>query len=119
MWREKERGVPVDPTGTLVSGESFKGIKELKTILKDKHRAEFYRCVTEKLLTYALGRGVEYYDTETVDQIVEALQKRDGHFGALLYGVIESAPFQRARPPQVEPATKPTVPSATRADASE
>jgi hypothetical protein len=53
--------------------------------------------LTEKLLTYALGRGLEYYDVETVDQIVDRLDRADGHFSALLAGVIESAPFQRER----------------------
>ncbi len=58
---------------------------------------DFYRCLTEKFLTYALGRGTGYYDVETIDQIVQRLDHEDGHFSALLTGVIESAPFQRMR----------------------
>ena len=67
------------------------------TTLVTNHRGEFYRCLTEKFLTFALGRGTEYYDIETVDQIVKKLDQEDGRFSALLMGVIESAPFQKQR----------------------
>jgi hypothetical protein len=97
MWREKERNQTIDPAGTLVTGESFQGVRELKHILAHEHRDDFYRCLTEKLLTYAVGRGTEYYDVETIDQIVRRLDREDGRFSALLAGVIESAPFQRMR----------------------
>jgi hypothetical protein len=69
----------------------------LKHILANEHRADFYRCLTEKFLTYALGRGTEYYDVETIDQIVQRLDRENGHFSALLSGVIDSAPFQEMR----------------------
>jgi hypothetical protein len=98
MWREKERGQVIEPGGKLVTGESFNDVRELKRILAENHRSDFERCLTEKLLTYALGRGLEYYDLETVDQIVRRLEKADGHFSALLMGIIESAPFQKQRP---------------------
>ena len=97
MWRQKERGQPIDASGKLLTGESFRDIRELKQILKDEHRIDFYRCLVEKMLTYALGRGLEYYDVETVDRIVERLEREDGRFSALLNGVIESAPFQERR----------------------
>jgi hypothetical protein len=97
MWREKERGQPIDSTGKLLSGESFTNIRELKRILASRHATEFYRTVTEKLLTYALGRGLDYYDVATVDNIVERLEKSNGHPSALLTGIIESAPFQKTR----------------------
>jgi hypothetical protein len=48
-------------------------------------------------LTYALGRGPEYYDAEAIDRIVERMQKEDGRFSALVMGVVDSAPFQRQR----------------------
>jgi hypothetical protein len=98
LWREKERGQMIDPSGKLVTGETFNDVRELKKILAEKHGGDFERCLTEKLLTYALGRGLEYYDLETVDQIVRRLEKEDGHFSALLMGIIESAPFQKERP---------------------
>jgi hypothetical protein len=97
MWREKERGQTIDSAGKLITGESFHDIRELKRTLKDQHRLDFYRCLTEKLLTYALGRGLEYYDVETVDQIVTRLERENGRFSALLMGIVESAPFQRRR----------------------
>ncbi len=61
------------------------------------HRQEFYQTLSRKLLTYASGRGTEYYDVETVDEIVKRLNANDGRFSALLMGVIESAPFQKMR----------------------
>jgi mono/diheme cytochrome c family protein len=97
MWREKERGQKIEAGGKLITGESFEDVKELKHILATKHRSDFLRCVTEKLLTYALGRGLEYYDVETVDQIVARLDRENGHFSGLVMGIIESSPFQKRR----------------------
>ena len=96
-WRDKDMQQPVDATGKLSTGEAFKDIRELKKILLTNHREEFYRCLTQKLLTYALGRGVEYYDTPTVDQIVDNMNKDGGKFSALLMGVIDSVAFQQQR----------------------
>ncbi len=97
MWRDAERDQPVEPSGTLVSGETFQDIRQLKRILATTHARDFHRCLTEKLLTYALGRGLEYYDVATVDRIVERIEGSEGRFSALLLGVIESAPFQKTR----------------------
>jgi hypothetical protein len=97
MWRDKERNQPIETAGTLITGEPFKDVRELKHILVTTHREDFYRCLTSKLLTYALGRGLEYYDVGTVDQIVQRLDDNNGHFSALLTGIIESAPFQEQR----------------------
>ncbi len=97
VWRDKERGQPIDTAGKLITGETFNSVQELKHILATKHKTDFYRCLTEKLLTYALGRGVEYYDTETVDKIVHRLESENGRFGALVEGIVDSAPFQEQR----------------------
>jgi len=97
MWREKERGQPVDSAGQLITGEPFTNIRELKHILATDRHLDFYRTLTEKMLIYALGRGLEYYDVETVDRIVDRLEKSDGRFSALLMGVVESTPFQKRR----------------------
>ncbi len=97
IWRETENAQPIDASGTLLTGEKFDGIRQLKAIIKSQHRLDFYRCLTEKLLTYALGRGLEYYDEYTVDQIVARLDREQGKFSALLMGIIESAPFQKQR----------------------
>jgi hypothetical protein len=98
IWRDKERGQEIDGSGVLISGEKFKSVQELKKILASKDRKEdFYRCLTEKLLTYALGRGMDYQDIGTIDQIVARLDKQQGRFSALLAGVIDSPAFQRTR----------------------
>ncbi len=97
MWREQEGGQPIIAAGRLLSGETFTNVKELKKILAANHTAEFYHTITEKLLTYALGRGLEYYDVATVDAIVTRLQKSGGRPSELIAGIIESAPFQKTR----------------------
>jgi hypothetical protein len=97
MYREQERKQPLDISGKLITGEEFKTIQELKHILVEKHYLDFYRCLTEKMLTYALGRGLEYQDVYTVDQIVDRLVESGGKPSALLLGIIESAPFQKRR----------------------
>jgi len=99
LWRDKEFGQPIESAGTLVTGEKFKDVRDLKRILATARREDFYRCLTEKLLTYALGRGLEDYDVEAVDRIVQRLEQSDGRFSALLMGVVESAPFQKSRVP--------------------
>jgi hypothetical protein len=104
MWRDTDHGRPIDTSGTLLTGENFENLRELKNVLKKEHRLDFFRCLTEKLLTYALGRGLEYYDEHTVDQIVRQLDREDGRFSVLLTGIVESAPFQRHRatPPHAD-----------------
>jgi hypothetical protein len=108
MWREKERNQPIQAAGALITGESFQDVRQLKHLLVTEHRLDFYRCLTEKMLTYALGRGLEYYDTQAVDDIVERLDRSGGKMRALLQGVIESAPFQKRRRPD-GPGPQPTV----------
>ena len=97
MWREQERKQPIDAAGRLITGETFNDVRELKRVLVTKHRQDFYHCLAEKFLTYALGRGVEHYDIETLDRIVAELEKQNGRFSALLDGVVHSAPFQKRR----------------------
>jgi hypothetical protein len=97
MYREQENDQTIDASGTLLTGEEFKGVEDVKKILVNERRLDFYRCITEKLLTYALGRGLEYHDEHTVDRIVEQLERDQGKFSTLLMGVINSAPFQKQR----------------------
>jgi hypothetical protein len=97
MFRESRPDRVIDTTGILLTGESFNTVKELKRILVTQRRLDFYRCLTEKLLTYALGRGLEDYDVSTVDGIVERLDKENGRPAVLLSGIIESVPFQKCR----------------------
>jgi mannose-6-phosphate isomerase class I len=115
MFRDQERGQTIEAGGQLITGEKFANIQELKHILANQHRADFYRCLTEKLLTYALGRGLEDYDVETVDRIVERMEKQDGRFSALLLGVIESAPFEKRRAGAAAAGETPPKPAPRRA----
>jgi len=96
-WRDQERGKPIDPAGQLVSGEAFSGVGELKRILAEDHRSTFLRCVTEKMLIYALGRAIDYRDETTIDAICERLERSEGRASALIEGIIESAAFQKQR----------------------
>ncbi len=99
MWRDQDAKQPITPAGKLVTGEAFANVRELKHIITHERRLDYYRCLTEKLMTYALGRGLEYYDVPTVDQIVNQLDQEQGKFSVLLNGVIQAAAFQRQRNP--------------------
>jgi hypothetical protein len=117
MWRDKERNQAIDTSSQLITGEKFSDIRELKRVVTNERRTDFHRCLTEKLLTYALGRGLEYQDVETVDRIVAELERDGGRFSTLLTGVIESAPFQKRRVLSAAgtPAGKPASPVQIRA----
>jgi Protein of unknown function (DUF1592)/Protein of unknown function (DUF1588)/Protein of unknown function (DUF1587)/Protein of unknown function (DUF1585)/Protein of unknown function (DUF1595)/Planctomycete cytochrome C len=93
VWRDKDGGVAVDPSGELPNGQSFKGPDGLKQIIKQDNSL-FVRCLSEKMLTYALGRGVELYDRGAVDKIVEAVTLDDYRFAALISAIVNSDPFQ-------------------------
>jgi hypothetical protein len=96
LWRDKERGQPLPPAeGQLITGEKFADVKELKKLLATTRHRDFYYCLTAKLMTYALGRGPEPCDITTVDGIVDRLEKTDGKFSSLIYGIIESPAFQQ------------------------
>ena len=97
-WRDQDAGASVDSSGKLPSGESFRGPGELKGILK-AHKNEFARCLTEKMLTYALGRRMEEYDYCAVEQIVKSLESNRYRFTALVFGIVKSDPFQKRRIP--------------------
>lgn len=96
-WRDTEAGQPIQPAGRLATGEPFADVRELKRVIVRDRKADVYHCLAEKLLTYALGRGLEYYDTYALDEIAAKLEQADGRMSALLFGVIESAPFQSQR----------------------
>ena len=117
MYRTTERGKPIDASGRLIDGKTFGDIRDLKQILKNDHRDEFYHCVAEKLLTYALGRGLDYHDVETLDTIVDRIKGNHGKFSALLMGVIESPAFQSRkgpdRPTAAAPAPKNSRPASS------
>lgn len=115
MWRDQELGRPVEVAGRLITGEAFSDVRELKRILATERRTDFYRCLTDKLLTYALGRGLEYADVETVDQIVLRLEQAEGRPTALIMGIVESAPFLQRRSIGPEDSQKSIRPAGQRA----
>jgi hypothetical protein len=96
-WREKDAGAPIDPAGELVSGEAFQGPADLRTILLKKKKEDFARCLSEKLLTYALGRGLEFYDRCAIDQVTKDAAKGKYRFSSLINAVVKSTPFQMRR----------------------
>jgi len=80
----------------LPGGKKITGANELRKLLKSR-KEDFVRCLSEKLLTYALGRGLDYYDEPAIDKICEALPKGDYRFSALLTEIVKSTPFQLRR----------------------
>jgi len=92
-WRTEELGVPIDATGKLVDGTEINGTVDLRNALL-KYSDRFVQTTTEKLMTYALGRGVEYYDMPTVRAIARGAAKDDYRFSSLILGLVESDAFQ-------------------------
>jgi hypothetical protein len=95
-WRTKDGKFPIDTSGTLPNGKSFQTPDELKQILKSDKDA-FSRCLTEKLLTYGLGRGLERYDRSAVNSITEHVAAKNYKFSALILEIVNSMPFQMRR----------------------
>jgi hypothetical protein len=92
-WRTMDGKFPVDSSGTLPNGRSFSSPGEMRGILI-ADLPNFARAVTEKMLTYALGRGLEPFDRRAIKEIGLGLAKADYQFEALVYGIVDSAPFQ-------------------------
>ena len=96
-WRTTEDGLPVDARGALIDGTEIDGPRGLRAMLVGR-QDEFIRTVTEKLLTYAVGRGVEYYDMPAVRQILREAADADHRWESIILGITKSAPFRmRAR----------------------
>ena len=95
-WRVKDGDSAVDASGVLPGNVSFNGPAELKTILKTK-KTLFVHCLTEKMMTYALGRGIEHYDRCNIDAMVKTEAQNDYKFSALVTAIVESEPFRKRR----------------------
>jgi hypothetical protein len=91
-WRTLENGLPIDATGGLPDGSKFDGIAGLEEGLL-KHPDVFVSTLTEKLLTFALGRGVEWYDEPAVRKIVRDAEGNDYRFSSIILGIVNSPPF--------------------------
>ncbi len=93
-WRDKDGTFAIDASGTLPSGQSFNGPDELKAILVGTKADDFSRCLTEKLLTYAIGRGVEPADDCVVDRIAASMPSHGYRFGHMISEIVKSEPFR-------------------------
>ncbi|MCA9085747.1 MAG: DUF1592 domain-containing protein [Planctomycetaceae bacterium] len=91
-WRDNDGGKPIDASGSLPSGETFNGPRELVGIVKSR-RKEFLRTLSEKMLVYAVGRGLEYYDKCVVDQCVAQLEQNQRRFTSLIEAIVTSDAF--------------------------
>ena len=95
-FRVREAGAPVDATGNAPDGTPVNGVVELRQALL-KHQDAFVFTLTEKLMIYALGRGLEAYDMPVVREIVSDAGKQDYRFSSVLLGIVKSVPFQMRR----------------------
>ncbi len=95
-WRTAEESKPIDASGGLPDGSKFEGVAGLQKALLGRPEL-FVTTVTEKLLTYSLGRGVEYYDAPAVRKVVREARAQDYRFSSLILGIVNSAPFQMRR----------------------
>ena len=96
-WRVRdEDGAPIDAAAALPEGTTFEGPSALRTLL-DSRREQFAATVAAKLLTYALGRGVEYYDRPALRAVVRGAAASDYRWSSVILGIVESVPFQMRR----------------------
>ncbi len=95
-WRTAEAGTTIDASGELPDGASFDGPTGLREMLAARD-IEFVTTVTSRLLTYALGRGVEYYDMPAIRKIVHDAAASDYQWSSIILGIVESIPFQMRR----------------------
>jgi hypothetical protein len=96
-WRDRDGPAPVDASGVLTTGQKFSNAAELTNIFLTDRRDAFLRNLVKKMLTYALGRGVEPFDRPAVDAILVRMAKEDYSFQSLVLGIAESVPFQKRR----------------------
>lgn len=95
-WRDADESGPIDATGELPGGEQFKGIADLRRLLMDR-KEQFVENLTRKLLTYALGRGLEPFDRPTAARIARLAAERDLRFSAIIEGIVLSEAFRTCR----------------------
>jgi hypothetical protein len=94
-WRSKDRwaGTAIDASGKLVDGTPVGSPADIRKAL-EKRPDQFVQTITEKLMMYALGRSVEYYDMPAIRKIVRDVSREDRRFSAIVMGIVKSAPFQ-------------------------
>jgi len=95
-WRTEDGKFPIDASGTLPDGRKFNGPAELENVLM-ANRDAFAQCLTEKMLIYALGRGLEPYDRPAVKSIAAQVAKDNYRISSLVLGIVNSLPFQERK----------------------
>lgn len=96
-YRTQDNGQPVDASGKMEGGAAFTNAVQFNQILIGQKRGDFVRCLSEKMLTYALGRGLEFYDKRAVDGITRQMERGGNSFGMLIMGIVTSLPFDMKR----------------------
>ena len=99
-WRERDGDLALDTSGTLPGNHSFRSPAELRKILVDTEAQSFTRTLAKKLLTYALGRGVNRLDNPAIDQIQQHVVDAEYRFSALVDAIVSSEPFRLTAPDQ-------------------
>jgi hypothetical protein len=95
-WRTRDGATPIDASAELPDGTTFTGVSGLRAALVTRSGL-FVATLTEKLMVYALGRGLEYYDAPAVRAIVRDAARQDNRFTSLILGIVTSTPFQMRR----------------------
>jgi len=95
QWRSRDGRDQVDASGKLPDGTEFRGVEDLRELLATQRKDQFTRCLAEKMLIYAIGRGTEYYDKCAIDEIAAYAEQNDYKFAYLIAGIIASDPFQK------------------------
>jgi hypothetical protein len=92
-WRDRDAGTTIDASGVLPEGTRFEGVPGLRKLLVEQS-TEYVATITEKLLMYAVGRNLQYYDVPAVREIVRGAARENHTLPALVLGIVKSAPFQ-------------------------
>jgi len=96
QWRSKHGKFDLDTSGIMPNGKSFQNPAEMRVVLQAE-LPDFARCITEKMLTYALGRGLERYDRRAIESITKKLAPANYPFQALVQEIVQSLPFSMRR----------------------
>lgn len=96
-WRDKDGSFPIDPSGSLTTGQKFTGPADLANIFLTDRRDTYLRGLVKKMMTYALGRGIEAYDRPAVDAVLARMAKDNYTFQSMVLAIAESLPFQKRR----------------------
>lgn len=96
-WREADGGVKIDASGSLPDGTAFQGPAGLRQLFLTKYKDAFVHTAAEKMMTYALGRGLESYDQPAVRAVMREAAKDNYRVSALVLGIVNSTPFQMRR----------------------